>query len=206
MKTWLFKPFERVAGGRALAVGLIVLMLTAVLAWQAGLHTDGVIDLHFGPSVGLWVLVLQGLINWLLLSAALLGVGKWLSNGRFRLLDLFATQAMARWPLLIGVVWLSIPGVGAAIESRTASLMAQIPEQPGQVIAPMEYMLDAMWLLLMSLPVMAAIVWMIWLMFHGYALVTNLRGMRAFFSFVGALVAAEIISKVLIHLLLQAAL
>ncbi len=205
MKNWLFKPFERIADGSALAIGLFVITLTAVLAWRAGLHTNGVIDLHFGPGVGLWLLIVQGLINWMILSLILLAVGKWVSSGRFRTLDLFATQALARWPLLIGAVWMSIPGVGAAIESRTARLMEQMPEQPGQVIAPVEYMLDAMWLLLMSLPVMAAIAWMIWLMFHGYALVANLRGTRAFFSFAGALVAAEICSKVLIHFLLQSA-
>jgi len=203
MKAWLFKPFERVAGGLALAMGLIVIALTAVLAWRVGLHTDGVIDLHFGPAVGLWVLIAQGLINWLTLSLLLLGAGKWLSSGRFRMLDLFATQALARWPLLIGVAWLAIPNVGGEMESRTARLMAQMPDQPGQVIAPMEYMFDAMWLLLLSLPVLAAIVWMVWLMFHGYALVTNLRGMRVFFSFAGALVLAEIASKILIHLLMR---
>jgi hypothetical protein len=150
------------------------------------------------------VLVVQGVSNWLILSLALLGMGSWLSDDRFRVLDLFATQALARWPLLIGAAWLAIPSVGGGIESRTARLMAQMPEQPGQVIAPMEYMLDAMWLLLMSLPVLAAIVWMVWLMFHGYALVTNLRGMRVFFSFAGALVVAEIASKILIYFLLQA--
>lgn len=203
--TWLFKPFERVAGGPALVAGLGVIVLAALLAWQSGLHTRGVIDLHFGPRLGLWVLVMQGLINWLTLSLLLFGVGRWLSHGRFRALDLFATQALARWPLLIGAVWLSIPGVGAAIESRTATLMAQMPDQPGQVIAPIEHMFDAMWLLLLSLPGLAAIGWMVWLMFHGYALVTNLRGTRVFFSFAAALVAAIILSKGLIHLLLRAA-
>ncbi len=204
MKAWLFKPFERVNGGSVLVMGLVVIALTALLACRVGLHTDGVIDLHFGPRVALWVLVVQGVSNWLILSLALLGMGSWLSDDRFRVLDLFATQALARWPLLIGAAWLAIPSVGGGIESRTARLMAQMPEQPGQVIAPMEYMLDAMWLLLMSLPVLAAIVWMVWLMFHGYALVTNLRGMRVFFSFAGALVVAEIASKILIYFLLQA--
>lgn len=203
MTTWLFRPFDRIAGGSALATGLAVIALTAVLAWRGGLHTDGVIDLHFGADVGLWVLVLQGLINWLSLAGVLLVVGKWLSDGPFSALDLFATQALARWPILLAVAYLLIPWVGSEIEVRTARVMAAMPDQPGQVIAPMEHMFDALLLMVISLPVMAAIVWMVWLMFHGYARVTRLRGMRVVFSFAGALVVAEIISKGLIHLLLQ---
>ncbi|TVQ35340.1 MAG: hypothetical protein EA370_09400 [Wenzhouxiangella sp.] len=201
MKTWLFKPFERIAGGPALVVGLVVILLTALLAWRAGLHTDGVLDLHFGPTVPWWNLILQGLINWLILAVLLLVTGRWLSHGNFRSIDLFGTQALARWPILLGVLWLSIPDIANQIETRTASLMAAIPDDPSQVIAPAEYLVDAMWLTVISLPLLAMLAWMIWLMYHGYALVTNLRGQRAVFSFVGALVVAEIVSKLLIWLL-----
>ncbi|MCH8478779.1 MAG: hypothetical protein LAT56_12675 [Wenzhouxiangella sp.] len=203
MKTWLLKPFERIAGGPALAAGLVIMTVTALLAWRAGLHTDGVLDLHFGPSVPVWQLLLQGLINWLSLALLMLLMGRLLSRTRFRTIDLLGTQALARWPMLIGVLWLSIPGIAGQIERRTASLLEAVPDDPSQVIAPAEYLLEAMWLTVLSLPALAVLVWMIWLMYHGYALVTNQRGQRAVFSFIGALVAAEIISKLLIWLLLS---
>ncbi len=204
MKVWLFKPFERIAGGPALLAGLVIIAITATLAWQAGLHTDGVLDLHFGPSAAWWTLLLQGLINWLCLAVLLLAMGRWLSRGRFRSLDLFATQALARWPMLLGVAWLSIPFVAEQTETRTKALMEAIPDDPSQVMAPAEYLLDAMWLTVLALPALVILAWMIWLMYHGYSLVTNLRGQRAVFSFVGALVAAEVLSKVLIWLLYKA--
>ncbi len=202
MKTWMFKPFERIAGGPALLAGLAVIVVTALLAWRADLHTDGVLDLHFGPPVTWWNLLLQGLINWLSLALLLLGMGRWLSRGRFRSLDLFATQALARWPMLLGVLWMSIPNVADEIETRTQALMAAVPDDPSLVMAPAEYLLDAMWLTVLALPALIILAWMIWLMYHGYALVTNLRGQRAVFSFTGALVLAEIISKLLIWSLL----
>ncbi len=200
MKTWLFKPFERLAGGPALVVGLALITVTAMLAWRADLHTDGVLDLHFGPSVAWWKLMLQGLINWLSLALLLLVFGRWLSRGQFRSLDLLGTQALARWPMLLGVIWLSIPSVASQIESRTIALMAAIPDDPSQVMGPAEYLLDAIWLTVLALPTLAMLAWMIWLMYHGYTLVTNLRGQRAVFSFIGALIAAEVISKTLIWL------
>jgi hypothetical protein len=206
MKTWLFKPFDRLAGAPALGLGLLIIAITALLAWRAGLHTDGVLDLHFGPSVALWVVLVQGLINWLCLSAMLLVAGMWLSTGRFRLIDLVGVQALARWPIILAVGWSAVPAVGSSIEARTVSLMAAMPDQPGEVIAPVEYLFDAMWLMLLSMPILVAIIWMVWLMYYGYRLVTNLSGHRAVLSFIAALVIAEILSKLLIHFLLQAVL
>ena len=203
MKTWLFRPFERIAGALALGLGLLLLLVTAWLASRAGLITDGVLDLHFAPQAGLVDLIVQALINWLSLSLMLLAAAWWLSRRRFRLLDLFATQALARWPMLIGVAYLSIPAVSAEINEETARLLDAMPEDPGQVMAPAGLMLDAMWLMLFSLPVLATMAWMIWLMYHAYALVSDLKGQTAVFSFIGALVLAEIISKALIYLILS---
>ncbi len=205
MKTWLFRPFDRIAGGLALGLGLAILALTAILATASGLHTDGVIDLHFGPSVPVWVLMAQGLINWLCLGGILYVLGRWLSSTRFRAIDLFGTQALARWPMLVAVVYMAIPGLSNRIETYTQRMMAAMPDDPSKVMASSAYLLDAMWLTLISLPVLVMIGWMIWLMAHGYALVTNLKGQRVVFSFIGGLIAAEILSKVLIHFLMKAA-
>lgn len=200
MKIWLFKPFDRLTGGPALVAGLIVVMLTAILAWRSGLQTDGVFDLHFQADLSLSDLLLQGLINWLTLSVCLLIAGRWLSATRFRLIDLFGTQALARWPMLLAVIYLSIPALGGRIESLTLRMAEAMPTEPDQVMASSEYLLDAMWLTLISLPLLALLAWMIWLMFHSYAVTCKLRGMRAFFSFIAALLVAEILSKLLIHL------
>jgi len=201
MKIWLLRPFDRVAGATALLAGVAALVMTALLAWRVGLVTDGVMDLHFSVSPGFWQLLAQGLINWISMALALLMVGRWLSSTRFRLIDLFGTQALARFPMLLGVVWLSIPAVGDQVRARTASLLEAMPTDPDQVMASTAYLFDALWLTMLSLPALVALVWMIWLMYHGYALVCNLKGQRAVFSFVGALIAAEIVSKLLIHIL-----
>jgi hypothetical protein len=198
MKAWLLRPFDRVSGGVALGLGLLVLGLTAGLAWRVGLQTDGVLDLHFQTGLGLVDLLVQGLVNWLVLALLLLGFGRWLSSTPFRALDLLGTQALARWPILIGVLYLAIPAVGSTIERLTLRMLEAMPSEPDQVMASSEYLLDALWLTVISLPVLACIVWMVWLMYHGYAQACNLRGQRAVFSFIGALVLAEFLSKLLI--------
>ncbi len=68
-------------------------------------------------------------------------------------------------------------------------------------MASAAYLFDALWLTALSLPVLVALVWMIWLMFHGFALVCNLKGLSAVFGFIGALVFAEVASKLLVYFL-----
>lgn len=204
MKVWLFKPFEKIAGWESLAAGLFVMLVTAIIAALSGQHTDGVLDLHLGPTAPVWVLVVQGLINWLSLSGCLLLSGLWLSHTRFRLIDLFGTQALARWPLIWSVLYLAVPPVGNALRHLTDKLLqAAAAQTSSEVIADPAYLLDALILTAISLPMLAFLAWMVWLMYHGYALVCNLSGMRAVFSFIGALVAAMIISKGLIWMLLH---
>lgn len=199
MRTWLFRPFERIAGGPALALGLLAMLLTAWLAARNGLHTDGVLDLHSGSPASLILLIAEGLINWMSLALALLGAAWWLSRGRFRVLDLLATQALARWPLLPAVGYLSIRPVSEKIEQISARLMAAMPTDSRQFMPSAEFLIDAMWLFLISLPVLVMIGWMVWLMVHAYLLVADLKGPRAVLSFIAALVLAEILSKTLIY-------
>jgi len=72
MKTWLLRPFERIAGAPALLLGLLAIVLTAALASHSGLRIDGVVDLQIGQAAPVWALILQGLANWLCLGLMLL--------------------------------------------------------------------------------------------------------------------------------------
>ncbi len=190
----LFRPFDRVSGPQALAFGLIVLVVTALIAARSGLRSDSLLDLQFGPPAPEWQLIVQGLINWLAMAAALLVAGRWLSRERFASLDLFGVQAAARWPLLASVIYLSIPPLGGRIRALTERLLGAMPTEQGQVMAYAAYMGDAFLLTLLGLPLLAFLGWTLWLMWHGYQAVTGVRGPQAAFSFAGALVAAYILS------------
>lgn len=198
---WLFRPFDRLTGRRALVPGLVVIVLTAVLASLGGLQTDGVLSLHFTSEAGTPGLVGQGLINWLTLALALFILGRWLAPVRFASVDLLGAQAAARWPLLLSVLYLSFPPTGDRIRRLTADLVAVMPSEPGQVMADAAYMADAFVLTALGLPLLAFLAWMVWLMFHGFCAITGLTGPRAAFSFTGALLVAHFVSQALIFLL-----
>ncbi len=197
----LLRPFDTLSTPAALAFGLVTMALTALLAGQTGLQTRGLFDLQFIPGGTPGWLLAQGLINWLSLTLALLVAGRWLSRNRFSVPRLLACQAAARWPLLLSTLYLSIPPLGGQIRELTQRLVQAMPSERGQVMADAAYMGDAFVLTLLGVPLLVFLLWMIWLMFHGYQSVTGLSGPRAGLSFAAALVAAYVISKGLMLLI-----
>lgn len=201
MKTWLFKPFERMAGGPALVTGLLAIVVTAWAAHHAGGHTGSVVSLQIGAPLRFSTLITHGLVNWLCAAVLLWAVGHWLTSSRYRILDLFGTQALARWPLLPPMLLLLIPSYRQAMETRAQRLTEATLQAPGQVTADMALLGDALFMFAMSIPLLLAVIWVVWLAFHGYALVFNLKGARAVLAFIGALVAAVILSTLINTLL-----
>ncbi len=199
----LFRPFDRFRGPPLLLAGLAVIMVTAVLAAQTGLTTTGVVSLAFADPArpGFLVLLGQGLINWLVLTLCLLLMARRLAPAGFRTLDLLATQAAARAPLLLSVLYLSVTPIGESIRQLSSDLLAAMPSEPGQVMADAAYMVDAFLLTLFSVPLLFFLGWMVWLMFHGYSTSTGLNGPRAVFSFTAALTVTYFLTRGLTSLL-----
>ena len=197
----LLRPFDALTTPTTLGAGLIAMILTAWLADQGGLQTRGILELQFIAG-GSWpLLIIQGLINWLSLSLSLGLAARWLVDAPFSIDRLLATQALARWPLLLSAMYLNIPGLGQQIHKLTQGLIEVMPTQAGQVMADATHLGDALVLTLLSVPLLVFLLWTLWLMFHGYQIVTRLSGPRAAFSFAAALAVAYTLSKGLMLLL-----
>ncbi|MGY6553183.1 MAG: hypothetical protein ACXIUM_01545 [Wenzhouxiangella sp.] len=197
----LLRPFDRIPAPSALVLGVSAILITAVLAAALGLQTRTVLELQFVDGGTVLRLLVQGILNWLSLSLALILTARWLQAPAFSSFRLLSFQAAARWPLLLSVGYLSIPPLGQQIRELTQRLSGAMPSEPGQVMADAIYMADAMVLTLLGVPLLVFMVWTVWLMFHGYQRATGLHGQRAVFSFAGGLVAAWVLSRSLSVLL-----
>lgn len=194
----LLFPFKHFKGVPALLTGLLAITVTALLGARIDLSTAGVLSLSFaepGIRTTMPVLLGQGLVNWLSLSLCLLLAAHWLSPGRYSALDLIATQAAARWPLLLSALYLSFPPAGERIRQLTEDLVGAMPSEPGQVMADATYMGDAFVLTLLGLPLLAFLGWMVWLMFHGFRSTTRLSIHQALVSFLVALTISHFFSR-----------
>lgn len=197
--TWLFNPFFYLAGGKALGIGLLVILAAGLLGAYSNTHFDGVLDTHTGAHVPLLLFVAEGIIDWLCMAVVLVGLGIICSRKSFRALDVFGTQALARWPtLLLGLLmmpdairrfgeqildWATHPGAKLAINMSDAVVFAIV------IIA--------------SIPLFF---WMIFLMYKSFSVSCNLAGVKGVCTFAAGLIGAEILSKVCLGLLLASVL
>ena len=96
--TWLFNPFYYIAGGQALAIGIVAILAGSLCNALTNSHFDGVLEFHTGALTQWWTYWVEGPIDWLVMSGLLLAGGKLLSQSRIRVLDVAGTQALARMP------------------------------------------------------------------------------------------------------------
>ena len=181
---WLFSPFQYVAGGAALLWGLVAMALSGWLAWRGGNVFDGVINFHARPLPLSTSLLACG-IDWLCAALALFVIGKLISRTSFRALDLFATQALARWPLLLAAAAALAPGFTRATGAIVTLALGGKPHLTSGDLAVF---------VAVSLVMIVAFIWAVALMYQSFRTCCNVRGVSAVVGFVAGLLIAQVLS------------
>lgn len=187
IRTWLFNPYYYLGGEQGFLIGVPGLFLASFVGMLSGSHFDGVLDFHLLPMTPpFWLYFLEGVIAWLAMGTALLVAGWTVSETRYRVIDVYGYQALARVPAVLVALVPLVPG----FKTAALRLMVQPPD-----ISPGGLAVFVPCLLL----IIVLTVWMVALMYRGYAMAYNVRGARAGISFAAALVAAEVISKSVLY-------
>ena len=190
LSQWLFNPFNYIAGGQALALGLVSILVAGGLGALSTTHFDGVIDLHSGTAAP-WVFLTEGVVNWLSLALVLLIVGMLAARSSWRAIDLFGTQALARWPMLLSALATQLPGYQRFTQHLAWKLLKQGTE-------PIVQGTDVVAFSIAIGVILIALIWMIYLMYKAFSVSCNLKGGKAVVLFIVALIAAEVISKIVL--------
>jgi hypothetical protein len=192
--TLLFNPFFYIAGLQALALGLSAIFLAGLIGSWGHAHFDGVLDLHIGAPVRLWLFFCEGIIDWLCLSVVLWVCGKILSQNAFRAVDLFGTQALARWPAIV----MSLLVLPKAFQRFCGELVEQLRQGKFE-INPW----DAAIFVTLVIVLIPFLCWMVALMYKSFSVSCNVKGGKAIGTFIAGLLVAEIISKLCVVLVLH---
>ena len=171
MKNLLINPFERIAGWKALVIGLCFISLTAILGNMNHLLFDRITHLAICPHTLGMAFYAQG-INLAIISLVMWIAGKIFSKSKIRIIDVIGTMALSRAPLLLIVLAGFLP-----FFSKIAS--------------------DLFQLIIFALLCLMLIIWTIALMYKAYSVSCNLNATRGILSFVGALIIAEILSFII---------
>ncbi|HIJ65596.1 MAG TPA: hypothetical protein HPP77_06540 [Candidatus Hydrogenedentes bacterium] len=204
--TWLFNPFYYLAGGQSLAMGIVVLGLCCLFGMITNSHFDGVLDFHVGAEAPWWFFWLESPIDWLIMGILLFIGGKLLSKSKVRAIDVFGTQALARFPALLMVLTQLPPVVRTAalrVSNTMLKMSPQLAPQADNGIADASA-LDVVLFGGSVLLVLVMLVWMLVLMYRAYAVSCNVKGAKAILLFIGLLLVGEIVSKIIILGILSA--
>jgi hypothetical protein len=174
---WLYNPFIQIAGARSLFFGLLILVVTAFLGGLNNVHYDGVIDIHAGMPSPMLLFILEVILSWLLFSVILLIAAKILSRSKVRAIDIFGTQAFAKYPYLF------------------VSLISFIPYFRFEFHGMPDITAS---LIFFGLLTIVFTIWTVVLMYNAYSVSANLKGAKAVVSFIVALVFAEVLFKIII--------
>jgi hypothetical protein len=107
--SWFINPFAKIAGFRALVIGIIIIIALSVSGEFAQVYYSGIFDClnasnlkHMQVHMPTFTLLLQqNLVNWLVLSTVFMTIARLFRQKRLRVLDFFGTVAMSRFPYLV---------------------------------------------------------------------------------------------------------
>tara|TARA_R110001583_G_scaffold148615_1_gene300503 strand:+ start:465 stop:1046 length:582 start_codon:yes stop_codon:yes gene_type:complete len=189
MKILLFKPFERYSEKTLLLVGAIFTLIGSFLAYTFSFRFDGVIDLHLALNVMLYQTLLDNLINIFCLVLFLYVSAKYI-NKKTRLIDILTTAVVARIPLYLLPVF-NINGVfGKATEDI---IQYANPELINQISFSNLFLI-----IVFAIIAILFLVWYVALLFNGFKVASNAKGIVPIILFSISLLFAEILSKFLI--------
>ena len=188
MKDYLFNPFRFIAGGKALILGGITMVLTALVGWLSHTHFPDVISLKSSPGYPFYYLLFQTFVNWLLLSSLIYGYSKVVSKSSVRALDIFGTQALARFPYLPG----AFIGFSGSME-RFAKYILSKTMQPDldNSITPTDIGIAVLIIILSLL----LLIWLFVLMYNAFSLSSNLKGSKAVIGLIACLIISVIAAQ-----------
>jgi hypothetical protein len=169
----LINPFERIAGWQALVIGVAVMALTAVVGQINHVAFDGALDVHVGATFSLSASFAMQAIDFLALFLTMWLAGVCFSKTKPRAIDIAGTMALARVPMLLLAIVCFLP-----------IAPANLSDIPRIIVFMIVYLFFA--------------IWMIALMYNAYSVSCHLKGTRAVISFIGALLVAEIVSKLVL--------
>ncbi|WP_291855162.1 hypothetical protein [Marinilabilia sp.] len=189
----LFNPFEEIAGAKALFFGFVVMLITGLTGYFSFTHFPDMISIKYIPEyLPLSYYFVQQVVIWLIPSLifyvfALIG-----SSSSVRVVDIFGTMALARFPYIIAAVL----GFSGSMKRFGDYLMALFMEHDTTAtISTFDIVTAIVVMFLMLL----LTVWLVALMYNAFRISSNLKGGKAVGLFIAGLFIS-IIATMLVNI------
>jgi len=187
MKNKLFNPFIYIAGTKALIIGLLAIVTATFIGFYSRTHFPDAISVKVSYHFPFLYFLIQGFVNWFVVSIVLYLFAKVFSKSKVRIVDVFGTQAMARFPYFIA----AFTGFSKSIKKFGDYLLYANLGIGNKVEISTFEMGMAIFLIVLTL---LLTVWMITLMYNAYKVSANLKSTRLVLTFIAGLILSIILS------------
>ncbi|RZK10756.1 MAG: hypothetical protein EOO46_09445 [Flavobacterium sp.] len=195
MKTVLFNPFEKYTESKLLIFGIVITLIGSYLGYIFQGRFDGILDLHFPDAVTIEQPFLDNLVNIFSLFIFLFLLGKYI-NPKTRFVDVLTPILIARAPFYL-LTLTNYQNYNANLGQKIMTSIDLNNPQNGLNIEASEMF----FLALFTGITLLFIVWFVILLFNGFKVATNARGIKNNLLFAGAIILSEILSKIIFNLI-----
>lgn len=189
MKAIFLNPFQNYSEKILIGFGLIMALIGCGLATNLNARFDGVLDLHFVEKTNFLNVIIDIAIDILILSLFIFLVGKYI-NRKTRFIDVLATTLIAKIPFYFLIFF----NINNKMFLISKSILSAVTTNEFSNIQSNDLLL----LVFSGIATFVCLVWSIILLFNGFKTATNSKGSKNVLLFIIAIIAAEVLSKILI--------
>jgi hypothetical protein len=187
---FLINPFERIAGVKALVIGIVFCVLIGLLGCFSGAYFDGVLDCHLSERGNLLQSAVFLCIDWASL-VIVFGILAVIFAKNVRFIDIMGTFALSQAPRLFEA--LSAFFVPSAFLNKIETL-----QNPLELL---DELLRQPAFIIFSIISIVATIWYITLIYNAFRISTNIKTPKIIFIFIAGILLAEVLSKASISMI-----
>ncbi|MBA4154190.1 hypothetical protein [Flavobacterium sp.] len=185
----LYNPYELYSERQLLIFGLVMTLIGSFLGYLFNGRFDGIVDFHLLKSITFFEVVLDNFFNTVLLTILLFITGK-LINSKTRFVDVLNASLIARIPFYI-LPFFNFNNIMYDVSNRTYNI---IVASRFNTIST----LDIILLMLFSFVAICTLIWFSVLLWNGFKVATNAKGIKNIILFIFTILVAEVVSKYII--------
>lgn len=182
----LINPFLFIAGPRSLIFGLLIILLTSIIGFYSHTYFPDIISIKVGAEFSLQHLIVQNLLTCFVVSTLFYLSSIILSKSSVRMVDVYGTQALARFPYLIA----SFTGFSGALNAYGKYMLWTLTQKGEPIELSTIEKTTAISLIIFSFGLS---IWLITWMFNAFKISTNLKGAKLILTFIIIMISSMVI-------------
>lgn len=177
----LFNPFRYIAGAKALIMGCLFIIASALMLYSGNLIQDSYIHIAMAKAT-FWEVLGAQTIWWIIPTALLYLCGLLLSKSKIRIIDILGTTAFAQIILLLMIAPMLLPVVMNCSTEFVASLQTGVAPDMSEYIPLIIYSVWSM---------ICLVLFYIW-NYNAFAVSCNVSGKWAILTFIAVQVVVTL--------------